>query len=194
MVRFFLLEEYAAMNGVGRVNGMGGHHHGGGSNGVGTNGTSSSSTGSSPRTHGGYGSNASTPHSTYNSNSSGNYSTMSPNQITPSSAALFNAATSSRKDCTEKSKLPFWWFKKWKFFCIPWYFNFVFFHSSIKKLSMVQTYVKPANGDQKHIINPFFIYHKLLLSSSWRNGHIISSLVKLYKYLFDLYYENFRYV
>ncbi len=88
MVRFFLLEEYSGSVGGG---GMGG---GGRNNGLGAvNGNNnSSSTGSSPRTQG-YASNTSTP---YNSN--GNYSTMSPpHQLTPSSAAIFNAATSSRK-------------------------------------------------------------------------------------------------
>lgn len=100
MVRFFLLEDYSVGGGVAvsraNTNGTTGVIGNGGL-GAATNGTNnSSSTGSSPRTQTGYGSNASTPHSAYNSN--GNYSTMSPPQITPSSAALFNAAaTSSRK-------------------------------------------------------------------------------------------------
>ncbi len=100
MVRFFLLEDYSVGGGVAvsraNTNGTTGVIGNGGL-GAATNGTNnSSSTGSSPRTQTGYGSNTSTPHSAYNSN--GNYSTMSPPQITPSSAALFNAAaTSSRK-------------------------------------------------------------------------------------------------
>ncbi|CAL8093513.1 unnamed protein product [Orchesella dallaii] len=85
-------EDYSVGGGGGRTNGAGVIGNGGlGSTANGT--TNSSSTGSSPRTQGGYGSNTSTPHSAYNSN--GNYSTMSPPQITPSSAAIFNAAATS---------------------------------------------------------------------------------------------------
>ncbi|XP_021963610.2 transcription factor collier isoform X2 [Folsomia candida] len=93
-------EEYSTSMGGGGGGGGGGRGNNNNNNGLGNglgavNGTNnSSSTGSSPRNQGGYASsNTSTPHSAYNSN--GNYSTMSPPHLTPSSAAIFNAATSS---------------------------------------------------------------------------------------------------